>query len=143
MNYFKKGQVGVEYLIIMGFLTFVIIGIMGVAFSFSGLVRDRLVITQASNFANKIISTAESVYYEGEPSKATISVYLPEQVTNVRVEDNMLVLTISTSSGENLMGFSSNVPISQPALEEDRLSSTSGIKTVVITARTNDVQISH
>lgn len=108
----KRAQVSIEYLIIVGFVVAVLIGIISLAFFYSGTIKDRIKMTQINNFANKIISTSESVFYAGEPSKATISVYLPENVKEIEIIENSLVLTFQASSGLNKISFSSQVPIS-------------------------------
>lgn len=128
MKYKNKAQIGIEYLIIMGFLIFVIIGIIGVAFYFGGSIRDGIAIRQANNFAEKVISAAETVYYQGEPSKATITAYLPNEVNNINIEEDMIVFNITTNSGEMIIGFSSNVPI------RGELRANSGTNRITLTA---------
>jgi hypothetical protein len=126
-----------EYLIVIGFVTFVILGILGIAFIYTNNSKDKLLITQANNFANKIIVTAESVYYAGKPSKATISVYLPEEVEGISIENDEIVLNLTTSTGKNVMGFPSNVPLS----DTSSITSTEGIKKLEIRAEEDNVII--
>lgn len=132
----KFAQVSIEYLIVVGFVTFVIITILGIAFFYSGAIKDRIKTTQINNFANKIISTSESIFYYGKPSKATISVYLPDNVKDINITDNNLYITFQTSSGPNKIAFSSKVPIS------GTLSSGQGLKKIQIEAQDNYVNIS-
>ncbi|MFA5174470.1 MAG: hypothetical protein WC438_04790 [Candidatus Pacearchaeota archaeon] len=132
----KKSQVSIEYIIIMGFVTIVIIGLLGIAFVYSGSIKDRLKMTQINNFGNKIISTAESVFYYGEPSKATISVYLPENVEQIEISENTLFITYQGSSGIDKIAFSSEVPI------EGTLNSISGVKKIEIIAEESRATIS-
>jgi len=108
----KRAQVSIEYLIVIGFVTFVVIGILGIAFFYSNSMSDRIRMTQINSFATKIISSSESVYYAGEPSKATVEAYLPENVEQINISENSLIFTVQTSSGENIIAFSSKVPIS-------------------------------
>lgn len=133
---FKKAQAGIEYLIVVGFVTFIVIGILGIAFFYSNSVRDKIKTTQLSNFANKLISTCESVFYAGEPSKATITAYLPENVDSIEILDNELIFTYQTSTGVNKISFSSNVPIS------GTLGSSSGLRRIQVLAQQNQVVIS-
>ena len=132
----KKGQIGIEYLIIIGFVTFVILGIMGVAFFYSGNINDRIRLSQINTFANKVISASESVFYSGTPSKSTISAYLPDGVNEVEIIDNSIVFTVQTSSGINRVSFSSNVPIS------GAITSSPGLKKLQIVAEQDIVVIS-
>ena len=128
-------QISMEYIIILGFVMFVIIGILGVAFFYSGSIKDRVKVTQIGNFANKIVSSAESVYYYGEPSKATISVYLPDGVKDITITENSIFITTQLSSGLEKSAFSSKVPI------EGDITTTSGIKNIVVNAVGNKTMI--
>jgi len=111
-NNYKRGQAGIEYLIIIGFVTFIVITILGVALYYSSGIRDRIRVIQMSNCANDIISSAESVFYQGNPSKATILCYLPENIKQIDIIENSLVFTYQSDSGVSKTSFSSNVPVS-------------------------------
>ena len=132
----KTAQVSMEYLIIVGFVTFVVICILGIALIYSGAIKDRIKMTQLNNFANKIISTSESVFYAGAPSKATISVYLPENVYEILISENSLIISIQTSTGKDKTAFSSSVPIS------GSIDTSSGLKKIKIEAEENNIVIS-
>lgn len=132
----NKAQVSIEYLIIVGFVTFVVIGIMGIALYYSGTMKGKIKENQINNFANKIISTAESVYYSGAPSKATISCYLPDNVKSITIGEYDLIIEFSTSSGINKIAFSSRVPIS------GALSPSQGLKKIKVEAQSEKVIIS-
>jgi len=107
----KRGQVAFEYLVIMGFVSFVIIGILGTAYLYSNTIRDSIRVNQIENCANKIVSTAESVFYAGYPSKAVTSCYLPDNIISVEITEDEIVVTYSGSTGTTVRGFESNVPI--------------------------------
>ena len=107
----KRGQASFEYLILMGFVTLVLAGILGIAFFYTSGIQDRVRVSQVSNFANKIISAAEYIYSSGEPSKTTVVAYLPENVKNITIEENLLLISLQTSSGLNRIGFPSSVNI--------------------------------
>ena len=132
----KHSQISFEYLIIIGFITFVIIGILGIALFYSGGIRDRIKITQMSDCANKIISTAESVFYSGSPSRATISCYLPEGIQEITVYDDAISFSLQTSTGDSVTEFSSNVQL------YGSIMATPGLKKIILTAEENRVQIS-
>ena len=134
----KRGQVSFEYLIIMGFVTFIIVGILSMAFFYSNNVKDRIKINQITNYANKIVSTSESIFYAGYPSKATITVYLPENVISVDVNsaEDSIIIAIQTSSGIAKTSFSSNVPIS------GTLGANTGLNKIQIEAGATEVIIS-
>ena len=135
----KKSQVSIEYLIIIGFVTFTIIGILAIAFFYSGAIKDKIKTVHIGNYANKIVSTSESVFYAGKPSKATITTYLPDGIKSIEISGNELVITFQTSSGTNKITYLSNVPLSQGA---GALSTTQGLKKIEITAQSDWAEIS-
>ena len=131
----KRGQISTEYLIVIGFVTFLVLGILGVAFFYTSITNDQIRVSQVSNFANKIISSAESVFYAGEPSKLTLTGYLPIGITRFEIMGGEIVVSMSTSSGVSTMSFTSNVPLS------GNISSIDGVKRVEVIAQQNEVLI--
>jgi len=135
----NKGQISFEYLVLMGFVTLVISTLLGISLFYTNGIQDQLRITQATKFANKIVSTAEYVFYAGEPSKATITVYLPENVEEIEIAENSLILTILTSSGDNVVQFPSEVNITENPTAE--IVAAKGLKKIEIVAQSNAVLI--
>jgi len=137
-----KSQISFEYLIIMGFITFVIIGILGIAIFYSGSIRDKIKVTQMANCANKIISTAESVFYAGKPSRATINCYLPEGIQSIEIDTDIithksdLIFTLQTSTGKTVTDFTSNVELA------GNIQATPGLKKIKLDAEEDNVKIS-
>ncbi len=133
----KKAQIGTEYMIVIGFLTFAIMSILAFAFIFSNDIKDRIRLNQVENFANQLIGSSESVFFAGEPSKTTIRLYLPDGVENITIIQNAVVITTSVSGGQiNKRAFDSKVPLS------GSLTPGEGIRRIVIEARSSDVLIS-
>ena len=133
----KRGQISVEYLIVVGFVIFVVIGMLGVAFYYVAGVQDELKASQLDNFANKIISSSESVFYAGEPSKVTINAYLPSGVSVILIDDDTnLFFEIEFSTGLNKISFSSNVPLNI-SLPPDDISLNEGLKKLEISAKSS------
>jgi hypothetical protein len=106
---------------------------------YSGSIKDQIKATQLSNCANKIISTCESVFYSGEPSKATITCYLPENLENVTILQEGLYFEIQLSTGIAKRLFPSNVDLIEGA---NSLGTGAGLRRVEITAEENQVRIS-
>lgn len=132
----RKGQVGVEYMIIIGFVTLAIMSIVTLAYFYSNHVKDRIRVNQVENFASQLVSSAESVFFAGEPSKTTISLYLPEGVEDVTIVQDAVIITTRVSSGQNKRAFSSKVPLN------GSISFSEGIKNLVLKAEANFLQIS-
>ena len=106
-----RGQISLEYLIVFGFVMFAVIILLGISLFYASSVQDQIRVNQLSTFANKVINSAESVYYAGEPSKVTINAYLPEGVADFEIASNSLVFTFTTSSGTSVTAFESKVPL--------------------------------
>ena len=123
-------------MLVIGFVTIVIIVILGIALSYSGSIRDSIRLHQLKTFSDKVLSSSESVFYAGEPSKATIDVFLPDGIKIIEIAENSLFFTIQTENGLMKSAFSSKVPIN------GSLSISQGIKKVQILAQENSVLIS-
>ena len=124
----KRGQIGVEYITIMGFVLFILISIIGISMIYSSSINDIIKTNQQYNCINKIISAAESIYYAGSPSKATINCYFPESIKNITIEDNEIRLESYASSGDQAVSFQSKVPIN------GSINFSPGLRNIVITA---------
>jgi len=135
----KRGQISIEYLVVVGFVTFVILAVLGVSFFYSNQIQDTIRLNQLDRFSRKIISSAESTFYSGEPSKNTISVYLPKGIDSIEIIDDSIVIEITTSSGQSKMAFPSNVPIGPTG---PILSTSSGVKKILLEAQSDRVKIS-
>ena len=132
----RRGQVSTEYLIVIGFVVFLVLGIIGIAFFYTSTTNEQIKVSQVSNLANKIVSSAESVFYAGEPSKLTLTGYMPIGVNSIQILSGEIVVNMTTSSGITIMSFSSNVPLS------GNISSNEGVKRIEVLAQQNEVLIS-
>lgn len=136
----KRGQISVEYLIVVAFVTFVVLTILGISLFYSTQVQDSIKFNQLERFAKKIISSAESTFYSGEPSRTTINSYLPNGVKSIAVQENSLVFNIESAGGTSIIAYPSTVPINIPVGGE--ISTSSGLKRILIVAKENEVEIS-
>jgi len=136
----KRAQASMELLILMGFLTFVIIGILGIGYFYSNTINDRIKSNQINNFAVKITSASETVFYAGEPSKSTISAHLPENVQDIEIIENTIYITYNVATGQNKIAFQSNVPIIENPSAQ--LTTSSGLKNIVVVANQTHAIIS-
>ena len=78
----KRGQVSVEFALLIGFITFLLIAIIGIAYYYSGTAKTQIKVNSIDKVGKKIADTADSICYLGVPSKATIQITIPEGVTN-------------------------------------------------------------
>jgi uncharacterized protein (UPF0333 family) len=131
----RRGQISMEYLIVTGFVVFVIVGILGVALYYSTSLKDGVTTYNLNNFGNKVTSAAESVFYSGSPSQATISAYLPEGVREIGIVENAIYMNVSTSTGILSVAYFSDVPI------VGNITTTSGVKRITLYAQDSRVLI--
>lgn len=132
----KRGQISVEYLIVVGFVVFLVISILGVALAYSSSLKDSIKFYQIEGYATKITSGAESVFFAGEPSKVTITAYLPSGVRSVEIIEDQIVIEVSTSTGVSKTAYRSDVPI------YGSLTGSEGVKVVHIEAGASGVMLS-
>jgi len=131
-----KGQVGMEYMMIMGFVTLAIMSILAFAVFYSDQIKDRIKLNQVEGFAIQLISSAESVFFAGTPSKTTVSLYLPEGVEQITVAADYIVFDVRTSSGINTRVFNSKVPLT------GAIPITEGLKKISLEAQSTSLFIS-
>ena len=135
--YKKKSQISVEYMMIIGFVTLITIPLILIYHSFMQDSGDEIRSVQVKQVAQKIVDTAESVYYLGEPSQTTVKLNIPSNVILTNLSNNELVFKIKTRSGTSDIVQSSSVNIS------GALPTREGTYTLTIQAKSNYVQISY
>jgi len=107
----EKAQASIEYMIIIAFVTFAIMSVLGLAIFYSGQVKDDIKLNQIENFAIQLINSAESVFFAGEPSKTTVRLSLPSGVSSVNISDEGLFFVVDVSGGQIKRLFESKVPL--------------------------------
>jgi uncharacterized protein (UPF0333 family) len=138
----NKGQISVEYLIVIGFVVFIVITLLGIAFFYTSSIKDNIKLNQVNGFANKIISNSEYVFFAGEPSKATVTAFLPGGIESFEIvpsgAGSQLVFNVSTESGSTVIAYTSTVPIN--VLSD--ITSSEGLKKIEIIAFETEVIVS-
>ncbi len=133
-----RGQISIEYLIVLSFVTFLVITVLGLSILYIDGIRDTIKFRQLESYATKVIHGSESVYYAGQPSKVSVQGYIPAGVSRIDVHREGLLMTISTSSGESRTFFSSTVPLNSTT---GVLPSHEGLHRVQLTALSDAVRI--
>jgi len=126
----KRGQISTEYLIVVGFVVFLVLVTVGTAMFYNNQIKFSIKSDQIERYSIKIITSSESVFYDGHPAQTTINAYLPEGVSAVALSDHYLL--INTTRG-SVMAHKSNVPI------EGNLSNNEGVKRITLVAQTDRV----
>ena len=125
----KKGQIAVEYVILVGIVTALSIAMLVISMYYSKHVGTVVETSQVDRLGRQVVDTAETVFFYGVPSKSTIKTYMPNHVLSITVHPNELVFTVDTGTGTSDLGYVSAVPL------QGDISATEGLKTIVIEAR--------
>jgi uncharacterized protein (UPF0333 family) len=135
----KEGQISVEYLVIIGFVTVITIPLIIIYHNFTQESSEEISSSQINQISKKIVDSAESVYYLGEPSQTTLRVNIPENIVLVNFSSaKELVFRIKTSRGkENDIVQSSSVNIS------GNLPTQKGSYLITVKAMSNYVNLSY
>ena len=131
----KRGQISTEYLIVVSFVTFVVLSILGIAVFYTTQIQDKVKFDEIDKSARKIVFAAETTFFDGEPAKSTIDVYLPVGITDISITNDNLVFTVDSDSGQNILAYKSSVPI------QGSISPSSGLKKIQLTAGPSSVTI--
>lgn len=134
----NKGQVSIEYAMIMGFVALITIPLIIIYYNYSASAKEDIVESQIYQISQHIVDSAESVYYLGEPSQTEISAYVPEGIVGAAIEmEKEIVFNVTTKNG-----ISQIVQIS-PVNLTGSLPITRGIHNIKIKAVGNKVDLSY
>ncbi len=112
----KRSQVSVEFIMIFALAMMILIP---AAYFFRNFVlesSDRILISRVDEIANSILTKADKIYAYGPPSKTTLEINMPSQISRMYIkyiegEEYYLVFTILASNGEQDLLYESAVPI--------------------------------
>ncbi len=130
--FFIKAQVAMEYLMVVSFVILMTIPLIAVFVNQSTNFNDEVSLSQSNKAAQRIIDTANTVYYLGPPSKRTISVYFPEGIRNLTIQNNSIEVNIRNEYVFSITG--------EPQLN-GTLDAYEGLRTITIEAKNDFVQI--
>lgn len=125
----KRGQISLEYLLVVGLTTIIVIFLLAISGYYSREVETTINTNQIDAIAKEIVDTAESMYYFGEPSKTTIKVFIPRGIEEINVSANELNFKVRTQSGLTDMFYRSSVPL------QGGISYSYGLHYVIVEAR--------
>jgi hypothetical protein len=95
----EKGQSSVEFLTIFGFIFLMTVPLVVIFFDQMGAIEDAISQSHLRNLAIKIADKSESVYYLGEPSRASIKAYFPKKIDSIEIIDREIRFNIMNSNG--------------------------------------------
>lgn len=133
----KKSQVGVEYLIVMGFVSLMLVPLAIVYFTSVQDTTDEIGSRQAINIARRIVDASETVYFLGEPSQTTLKVSVPQNIQSAAVNGREIVFTMKTKNGLSDLVQISSVNMTGSLPDEP------GLHLIIIRAELDKVSISY
>ena len=132
-----NGQVSVEYMLIIGFVTVITIPLIIIYQTFNEDSNTEINSAQVEQVAKKVVDTAESMYYLGEPSQTSIRVNIPNGVKAGRIGNNEIVFNLTVGSG------TAEIVRSSPVNITGSLPSEKGTYTLTIKAYSGNVTVSY
>lgn len=94
-----KAQSSMEFLLVTGFALIILTSIMLVAYFNVSTFGEDVTAAQIQKVGNQIIDGANAVYYNGPPSKKTLTLYFPELIKNIEIANQSVVFTVQGSGG--------------------------------------------
>jgi hypothetical protein len=108
-----KGQVSVEYLIIIGLSFAVLIPTGYFFYAYSQTSNDEAIRLQINQLGNELLKNAESIYGLAEGSLISVDIRYPKNIRDMYVlNQNELVIRFELTSGYNDAVFFSKIPLS-------------------------------
>ncbi|MFH1209668.1 MAG: hypothetical protein V1663_02675 [archaeon] len=93
----KRGQVGTEFLIIVGFVIVVMVPITIMYLQYSGQSSDTVTASKVEHITNEIAAAASSVFAYGEGSQTKLTLDFPSNIKEIRFEGNEVIFIVINS----------------------------------------------
>jgi len=120
-----KGQAAIEYLMMVGLISIVVVPSTFLFYNYSLETIEQIDRAQIDKFGRDIITTAETVYYLGTPTRIVIEGRLPNTVENIAIVQDpvtgtyLLLIDVRTRSGLLNLSYPTQVNILGLFGEED------------------------
>ncbi len=95
-----KAQIAMEYLLILGITLIMLLPIFVIVYTYTTISDDQISQRQALQIARKIVDTAETVYYFGEPTKTTLELEFPSNIKTAVVLPHTVLFVMETPVGD-------------------------------------------
>jgi uncharacterized protein (UPF0333 family) len=130
-----RAQTAFEYLMIFS----IVLAIVGILTLYAGEMtkrnEDDIRIANAMTIVNKVVEAANIVYTQGEPSQITLSLYVPEGIESIEINDRKILVKAKVSNGITDIFAFSKAPL------QGSISLTPGTKKVKVIAEEDYVNI--
>jgi hypothetical protein len=95
-----RGQSAIEYLIITAFAFLLLIPIVLIAYTQSARFTNDVAAAQVQKVGNQIVDAAHQVWYAGPPAKTTLTLYFPDGIDLITIQDRAIVFTMQGTGGQ-------------------------------------------
>ena len=130
-----RGQTAFEYLMLFSLALTILAILVLYAQQMTERNREDIIIANAITAVNKLTEAADIVYTQGKPSQITLSIYIPEKVSSIEFNNNVITMKVNISSGVSDIFASSKAPL------QGSISTTSGTRKIKVIAEENYVNI--
>lgn len=93
-----KSQISLEYLIVASIILFLIATVFYYSLRYSS---ESVIFSQAQDAVNTIANTADNIYSLGTGSTQRVLVFIPQNVVNSTIKDNVISLKLKLGTGES------------------------------------------
>ncbi len=113
----KRGQIAVEYILIIAIALMILIPAVYVFRNYAFESNDRIMEQRLADISNEMIIKASKIYYYGPPSKSVVSLEMPPQINNMYVlfsaqtDESFLVFNIQSKNGQKDIFYESDIPL--------------------------------
>ncbi len=131
----RRGQVSMEYMLVVGFMFALLIPLLILYARTQQDTTDSLSQGQVIRAGNTIRDVAERVYFAGAPSQETISILLPDTITDSRIDNTTMIFTLVGAQGDYDVAVSGLAPLN------GTLPDSPGRHVLIVRAETAQVRI--
>lgn len=109
-NFNSSSQSSLEYLLVVALTFAIIVPTTYLFYNFSKESSQEIADAQITKLGKSIVDTAETIFYSGEGSKATLELNIPDNIDSALIIDGReLVFNITTNFGTSEIVFFSSV----------------------------------
>jgi|FLOH01.1.fsa_nt_gi uncharacterized protein (UPF0333 family) len=131
----KRGQVSLEFLMIMMFAFLLLIPVIILFMVETNDINEDVTSAQIHKLADELQDGANNVYYLGYPTKKTLNIYIPKYIDSITFQNNYILFNMSTGYYDyNIIRFTA-------ANISGSLDTNPGMHAIEISANSNGVDI--
>jgi len=130
-----KAQIAIEFLVIVSVALMIILPVTLYANKLLIGYKDDTKISLAKNTVNKLGENVDWVFSQGPSAKRTLEIYIPDDINEISLNNNMILFKVETSAGISDVFYETVPPL------QGSLSKNSGYYLVSLTAYRDYVNI--